>query len=138
MSVYLFLHIFCRLHFISSHIYVYSYMCASHYIYIYIYIQLGLSLTSEHNSFYKHIYSRLTTHIQSGRQSIFLLAGDTFCFGAFVRYFRSLISRSSHFSFQCIKTNGLIDLSAGHLFPISASLCHLYPLSFLLLRHQSF
>ena len=45
-------------------------------------------------------------------------------------YFRCLISRSSYFSFQCVRTTWLVNLSTCHSFPISATLCHLYPLSF--------
>ena len=84
------------------------------------------TLTSEHGCFYKHIYLRWTTHIRSGHQSIFLPTGDTgpFCFPAFVRNFRCLILRSSHFSFQCIMTTWSIDLSTCHSFPISTSLSH--------------
>ena len=76
----------------------------------------GISLTFDHGCFYKHIYSRLTILMRSGHQSIFLSAADTstFRFWAFVRYFRSVISWSSHFSFQCVTTTWLIDLWTCH------------------------
>ena len=69
------------------------------------------ALTFEHGCSYEHIYSRLTTHIKyfpSSRQP------GTFCYRDRVRYYRSLISRSSHFSFQWVTTTCLSNLSTFH------------------------
>ena len=99
---------------------------------------LGSVQTSEHGCFHRHIYSRLTTSGQA--TGVFFPPGDngTLGFQAFVLCFHSHICRSSHFLFQWVTTTWLTDQSTRHSFPISTSLCHLYPLSFYPLRCRSF
>ena len=87
-------------------------------------VGLDSALTSEHGCFYKHIYTRLTTPIRSTTQVFsFQRLTPVLFFWDFIRDFRSLISRSSHFSFQCDSTTWLTCCS----FPILARLCNLYP-----------
>ena len=89
--------------------------------------------TSEHGYFYKHIYSRMTTHLRSATRVFFfqLTTPVHFCFWDLL----SAISVALYvghliFLFQCITNTWLNDLSTCHSFPISESLCHDYPLSF--------
>ena len=89
------------------------------------------ALTSKYGYIEKHLLEVDNSHLVS-HHSIFVPAGDTgtFCFWAFVRYFRRFISTSSHFSFECVTATWLNDQTTCHSLPISANLYHLYPLSF--------